>query len=109
MLLVEINVPFYVYQRLYVRSKSSFKDVIKEIVRSRRSGLTRVFIEDCPKGWWAALKILREGTGKLYILKEVKYMDVPSKIMELSMKRRWRPEYEKEIDEELRRWGLKNE
>ena len=110
MLLVEVNVPNYVYKRLLLRRKlGAYKGIVRDIVKSRKSGITRVFIEDCPKGWWVALKILREGTGKLYILKEVKYMDVPSKVMELSMKRRWRPEYEKEIDEELRRWGLKNE
>ena len=109
MLLVEVNVPQYVHKRIITASKQTYRDVIKEITRSKTSGITRVFVEDCPRGWWVALKILREGTGKLYILKEVKYMDVPSKVMELSMKRRWRPEYEKEIDKELRRWGLKNE
>ena len=65
-----------------------------------------MYIEDCPKGWWVALKILREGYGKLYVLREVKYMDIPSKLMELSMERRWRPEYERVIEEELSRWGL---
>jgi len=109
MLMVEVNVPQYIHQRIIVRASKSYKDIIKEITRSRTTGITRVFIEDCPKGWWAALKILREGSGKLYILKEIKYMDIPSKVMEISMKRRWRPEYEKEIDEELRRWGLRNE
>ncbi len=109
MLLIEVLVPQYVHNRIVALSKQTYKDVVKEVTRSRTSGVTRVFIEDCPKGWWVALKILREGSGKLYLLREVKYMDIPSKVMELSMKRRWRPEYGEEIEEELRRWGLKHE
>jgi len=109
MLLVEITVPQYVHNRIVVLSKRTYRDVVKEVTRSKASGITRVFIEDCPRGWWLALKILREGTGKLYVLREVKYMDVPSKVMELSMKHKWKPEYEKEIEEELKRWGLRNE
>lgn len=108
MLLVELNIPQYVYQRI-AKARKNYKDVIKEITRSKSSGLTRVFIKDCPRGWWVALKILREGSGKLYLLREFKYMDMPSKIMELSMEGYWKPEYEKVIEEELRRWGLKHE
>jgi len=109
MLLVEMNIPYFVHNRIVTMSKQSYRDVVKEITRSKSSGLTRVFIEDCPKGWWVALKMLREGSGKLYLLREVKYMDIPSKLMELSMKRYWEPEYEKVIEEELKRWGLKHE
>lgn len=109
MLLVEVSVPLYVHTRILKASKQTYSDVVKEVTRSRANGLTRVFIEDCPKGWWVALKILREGSGKLYVLREVKYMDIPSKVMELSMKRRWRPEYGEIIERELKEWGLKHE
>ena len=109
MLIVELNVPRYIYQRIYMRIRKGYRDVVKDIVKSRKSGIVRVFIEDSPRGWWVALKVLREGSGKLYVVKEVKYMDIPSKVMELSMKRRWNPEYGQIIEEELRKWGLKNE
>lgn len=111
-MLVELNVPKYVYMRLFGRKRkvSPYKDVIKEITRSKSTGATRVFIEDSPKGWWVAVKIFREGGfGKLYVLREVKYLDIPSKVMELSMERNWKPEYEEIIEEELRKWGLRNE
>ena len=108
MLLVEIRAPYYVYKRILLRKKQgAYKDIIKDLVRSRKSGITRVFIEDCPKGWWVALKILREGIGKLYMLEEIKYMDIPSRVMELSMKRLWKPAYEGVIEEELKKWRLK--
>ncbi len=108
-MLVEVNIPQYVHQRIIVRARKNYRDVIKEVSRSRTSGVTRVFIEDCPKGWWVALKILREGSGKLYLLREVKYMEIPSKVMEISMKRRWKPEYEEIIKKELDEWGLSHE
>ncbi len=63
LLMVELNIPRYVHIRINEASKRTYKDVIKEVSRSRKSGITRVFIEDCPRGWWVALKILREGTG----------------------------------------------
>ena len=108
MIMVELEVPFYVYARLWKRLKRH-SDVVKEISRSGSTHTTRIFIEDSPRGWWLALKILREGVGKLYILREVKYLEIPSKLMELSTKRKWELEYEKIIAEELARWGLKNE
>ncbi|MEM1673225.1 MAG: hypothetical protein QW448_04560 [Thermofilaceae archaeon] len=67
-----------------------------------------MLLEETPKGWWLALRILKEGTGRLYILKEVKYLDIPSKIMELSFKDVWDPEYSQVIEEELRKWGVGN-
>ena len=110
MILVEIRAPYYVYKKILLRKRQgTYKDIVKDLVRSRKSGVTRVFIENCPKGWWVALKILREGSGKLYILEEVSYMDVPSKVIELSMKRRWRPKYEEIIRKELKKWGLSHE
>jgi len=109
-ILVEVNIPKYIYQRILLRKKlGAYRGVVEDIVKSRKSGITRVFIKYCPKGWWVALKILREGSGKLYILEEVSYMDVPSRVMELSMKRRWKPEYEEIIERELKKWGLKYE
>lgn len=107
MLLIEVPLPRYVYRRL-IASKQ-YQDVIKNIVRHVRSGTTFVLLEDSPKGWWAALKILREGAGKLYIAREIKYLDVPSRIMDLSFKKRWRPQYSQVIEEELKKWGLKYE
>jgi len=109
MLLVEMNVPRFVHEQIVTMSKQDYRDVVIEVTRSKASGLTRVFIKDSSKGWWVALKILQKGSGKLYLLREVKYMDIPSKLMELSMERYWRSEYEKVIEEELRRWGLKHE
>jgi len=106
MLMVEISIPRYVHKKLRKNIRRAYNDIVKEVVRSR-SSVTRVFIEDCPKGWWLALQILREGSGRLYLMKEVKYIDIPSKVMELSMKHEWSPEYENEIEEELRKWGLK--
>jgi len=109
MLLVEMNVPHFVHNQIVALCKRTYKDVVKEVTRSKSSWLTRVFIEDSPRGWWVALKILQKGSGRLYLLREVKYMDIPSKLMELSMELYWKPEYEKVIEEELRRWGLKHE
>jgi len=109
MLLVEVLVPRYQHKHIVAMSKQLYKDVIKEVTRSRATHITRAFIEDSPKGWWVALKILREALGRLYILKEVKYLDIPSKVMELSMSHLWDLKYEEIIEEELRKWGLKNE
>jgi len=110
MLLVEVSIPAYTYKRLLRRSKKgSFKDVVVDVTRSRRSNTVKVIIRDVPKGWWVALRILREGTGKLYMLKEVSYLDIPSKVLKLSMDIEWKQEYEKVIDEELKRWGLRHE
>jgi hypothetical protein len=86
-----------------------YKDIIKDVVKSRKSGTIIILIENSPKGWWLVLKILREGTGKLYTIKEVAYMDIPSKVMELSMDAEWKPEYDNIIKEELKRWGLTHE
>jgi len=110
MLLVLINLPNYVYRRLRILMKSDeYKDIIKDVVKSRKSGTIIILIENSPKGWWLVLKILREGTGKLYTIKEVAYMDIPSKVMELSMDAEWKPEYDNIIKEELKRWGLTHE
>jgi len=109
MLLVEMNVPRYMYMQIVALAKGNYRDVIREVTKSKSTGFTRVFIEDSPKGWWVALKILRKGSGRLYLLREVKYMDIPSKLMELSMELYWKPEYEKVIEEELKRWGLNHE
>jgi hypothetical protein len=110
MLLVEVSIPAYVYKKLLRSSKNGgLKDVVVDVTRSRRSNIVRVIIRDIPKGWWVALRILREGTGKLYMLKEVSYLDIPSKVLKLSMDIKWKQEYEKVVDEELRRWGLRHE
>ncbi|MCC6057265.1 MAG: hypothetical protein LM583_11360 [Desulfurococcaceae archaeon] len=107
MLLISINLPNYVYRKLRILMKSNeYKDVIKDMVKSRKTGSIIILIENSPKGWWLALKILREGSGKLYMIKEVTYMDIPSKVMELSMDAEWKSGYDKIIKEELRRWGL---
>jgi hypothetical protein len=106
-LLVEISVPKSIYRKFYMWKKSKvFGDVILEVSSSRGSGVTRVFIKNTPKGWWLALRILREGAGDLYMLKKVGYMDIPSKVLEIGMKDRWSPIYEGIIGEELRKWGL---
>jgi hypothetical protein len=105
--LVEISAPWNIYPKIYKWRKSNvLGDVILELSRSRGSGVIRVFIKDTPKGWWLALRILRDGVGNLYMLKKVGYMDIPSKVLEIGMKDRWSPEYEGIIDEELRKWGL---
>jgi len=109
MLMVELNVPRYVWKHISNLTKKIYRDVVIELTKARTTSICRVFIKDCPRGWWVALKILREGSGKLYILREVKYLDIPSKVMELSVEQEWKPEYEKIIEEELRKWGLKNE
>jgi alpha-amylase/alpha-mannosidase (GH57 family) len=105
MILVEVLIPKNVYTRILMQMRrGAFRDVILEMRKSK--GATRVFLKNSPKGWWAALRILREGAGKLYVLKEVSYMDIPSKVLEIGMKERWSPEFERIIEEELRRWGL---
>jgi len=110
MLLILINLPNYVYRRLRALMKSKeYKDTIKDIVKSRKSGVVIIFIENSPKGWWLVLKILREGIGRLYTIKEVTYMDIPSRVVELSMEAKWKPEYDNIIKEELKRWGLTHE
>jgi hypothetical protein len=107
MILVEVLIPKNVYTKILTKKRRGvFGDVILEVRRSKGANVTRVFIKNSPKGWWAALRILREGAGKLYILKEVSYMDIPSKVLEIGMKERWSPEFERIIEEELRRWGL---
>jgi hypothetical protein len=107
MILVEVLIPKNVYTRILTKKrKGVFGDVILEMRRPKGANITRVFLKNSPKGWWAALRILREGAGKLYILKEVSYMDMPSKVLEIGMKERWSPEFERIIEEELRRWGL---
>jgi len=110
MLLVEVSLPTYVYRKIFRSSKEGrLKDVVVDITKSRKSNMVMVLIKDVPKGWWAALKILREGTGKLYMLKEVSYLDIPSKVLKLSMISGWKSEYEEIVNKELKRWGLKNE
>ena len=106
MLLVEMTVPQYVHSRIVVASKRTYRDVIKEVTRSKASGITRVFIEDCPKGWWVALKIKMKGASKLYRLVEVKEIDLPSTLLKASLKRRWTPSLEREISKALREVGL---
>jgi hypothetical protein len=106
MLLVEVSAPWYIYRRILMRQRRGWDDVIIEINKSRK-GVIRVFIKDTPKGWWLALRILRDGVGDLYILKKVGYMDIPSKVLEIGFtKNRWSPIYEGIIDEELRKWRL---
>lgn len=109
MLLVEMSLPRYVHNQLASRARRWYKDAVKNLVRDIKSSTTFVFLEESPRGWWVALRILREGTGKLYMVREIKYMDVPSKIMELSFEEKWDPKYNHIIEEELNRWGLKNE
>ena len=81
-------------------------DVIEDIIR-KRGGRTLIFLKNTPKGWWFAVKFMREFSGKLYILNQVGYMDIPSRLMELSFQKRWKPEYEKEIETVLETWGVK--
>lgn len=109
LLLVEVTLPGYAHKRLYSKVRRLYKDTLQNFVRDGRKNTTYVFLKDSPKGWWVALSILREGAGKLYMVKEVKYMDIPSMIMELSFKEEWSSQYEQVIEEQLEKWGLKNE
>jgi len=95
------------YKRI-LRLWKIHKDTIEDIVKKRESK-TIIFLKDTPKGWWLAVRLMRECSGKLYILKEVGYMDIPSKLMELSFERRWRLEYESIVERELKNWGLKDD
>jgi hypothetical protein len=105
-ILVEIQIPPYIHKKIASRTRKSYNDVVREVTRSRKTGLTRIFIENCPKGWWLALALLREGAGTMYILRSVGIMDIPSKVLELS-KESWKLEFESVIEEELKKWGLK--
>ena len=108
LILVKIKAPYYVYRKiLSQRRQGTYKGIIKDLIK--KSDVIWVFIKNCPKGWWVALRILRESPGKLYILKEVNYMDVPSKVIELSAEYEWKPEYEEMIKKELEGWGLSHE
>jgi hypothetical protein len=107
MLMVELYVPRYEWKRIIDLIKKSYKDVVIEMTKARASGIIRIFIKDCPKGWWLAMKLSWRGLGKIYMLKRVDYIDIPSVIIELSKKRIWKPEYEDIIEKELRKWGLK--
>jgi hypothetical protein len=108
MLLVEVNIPLYLHRKIYSKKVGDLKDVILDVTRSRGFNITRVFVKETPKGWWVALRILREGSGKLYMLREINYMDIPSKLLKLSMNVDWKPEYEKIMNEELKKWGLRH-
>lgn len=100
--------PDYVFARISkTLRKLKESGTIKEVTKSRASGLTRVFIEESPMGWWVALKLINMGTGKLYVVREVGYLDVPSVVMELARKPTWKPEYAEVIERELKAWGLK--
>ena len=109
MLMVEVKVPTYVHQRIFMRVKKNYTDVTAEITRVKGKNNTRLIIDETPKGWWLALRILREGQGKLYHLKEIQYMEIPSKLMELSFKNRWDDSWEELIRKELKKWGLSHE
>ena len=100
--------PDYVFARISkMLRKLKGSGTIKEVTKSRSAGLTRIFIEESPLGWWIALKLINMGTGKLYVVREVGYLDVPSVVMELAMKPAWKPEYAEVIEKELKAWGLK--
>ena len=88
--------------------RKNHKDAIEDVIK-KKGGRTTIFLKDTPKGWWLAVRLVRECSGKLYILKEVGYMDIPSKLMELSFERRWRLEYESIVERELKNWGLKDD
>lgn len=108
MLLVEIRLPKYLHRKLANRLKSRYNDVVRKILRHAKSNTTFVLLERSPKGWWLALRILREGEGKLHIIETVKYLDIPSRVLELSFKEEWKPEYSQVIEKELVEWGLEN-
>jgi hypothetical protein len=107
MLLAEVMVPQNGYRNI-LSLTNNYKNVVVSAERSRKTGITRVFIKNTPEGWWLALRIISMGAGKLYILKEISIMDIPSKILELGFKeKKWKPEFKDIIDGELRRWRLK--
>ena len=85
--------------------RRNHKDAINDIIK--RSDKMIIFLKNTPKGWWLAIKFMREFSGKLYILNQVGYMDIPSRLMELSFEKRWKIEYEKEIEDVLKKWGVK--
>lgn len=95
------------YDRI-LKLRKRHEDTIEDIIR-KRNGKTIIFLKNTPKGWWLAVKLVREYSGKLHILNEVGYMDIPSRLMELSFERRWKPEYESEIKKELEKWGLRHD
>jgi hypothetical protein len=105
MLLLELQVPPYVYKKILEKTKKYYNDVVKDVVKSKKTRTARIFIENTPRGWWVALTLLREGPGTIYILKSVSIIDIPSKILELS-RENWNNEFEKIIREELKKWGL---
>ncbi|MEM4562963.1 MAG: hypothetical protein QXI55_03485 [Thermofilum sp.] len=108
MLLVEVLLPKYVHRRIASKLLRQHREVVKSVIRHTKTRTAYVLLEETPKGWWLALRILKEGAGRLYILREVKYLDIPSKIMELSFKDAWDPEYSQVIEEELKKWGVRN-
>jgi len=104
-IMIELTLPLLEHRRLFANMKMYYRDVVIEISRSKSIGVTRIFLEDTPKGWWLATRLLRKYPGKLYKLQETKYIDIPSKIMELSRKR-WNPKMNEEIERALKEWGV---
>ena len=105
MLMVELKeIPRYIHLQIKYRQRKH-EDIIVDVLRSRKTDTTRIFIEDTPKGWWLALRIMMKGPSRLYRLVEVKELDLPSVLLKASLKRRWTPELEREVSKALRERG----
>jgi hypothetical protein len=107
MLVIEAKLPHREHKKLRdLMKKKGFKKILKGVIKSPKAGITTIFIENSPKGLWLALRILHRGNGKLYLLKEINPMDIPSRIIELSLESEWRANYSKIIKEELEKWEV---
>ena len=105
MMLVELaGIPMHVHRQIR-KQLQRHVDVTIDVLRSRKNRVTRVFLKETPKGWWLALRIMTKGPSKLYRLVEISEVDVPSALLEASLKNRWTPELERRVAKALEEWG----
>ncbi|GEM_PF-7036850 len=102
---LQLDLPPSRYTKLFHKLKKEKGKDIEEIFPSRSRRSLKIVFKKSPYSFWIILRLLSKNIGKLFIMREINPLDIPSGLLKLS-ECEWNEEVERKISRAMSKWKI---